>query len=162
MNKEKLLTQFEIIRAISTKSIVSITDEMADEIPDGYRNSIRWNLGHILAVADAFLFNFAEIPMYLSEDHYEMFKSGSKPADWNTEPPTLNELSTMFKEQMDHMKKHLEGRSFDEKTPNTFNLYGNPQETLGEVVNFCLYHEGFHLGLINGRTSQPIKRALTS
>jgi uncharacterized damage-inducible protein DinB len=157
---EKLLKQFEIIRAISIKSIESITEEMADEIPSGYKNSIRWNLGHILAVADAFLNNFAEIPMYLSEEHFEMFKSGSKPSDWKTQPPSLDDLSVMFKEQMEHMKNHLEHRSFDEKTPNTFNLYGNPQETLGEVVNFCLYHEGFHIGYINGRTTQPIKRAL--
>lgn len=159
---EKLLKQFEIIRAISTKSIESITEEMADEMPLGYKNTIRWNLGHILAVTDAFLFNFDEIPMYLSEEYFGMFKSGSKPADWQTQPPSLDELSFMFKGQMEHIKKHLEQRSLDEKTVNTFNLYGNPQETLGEVLNFCLYHEGFHLGYINGRTNNPIKRALTN
>jgi uncharacterized damage-inducible protein DinB len=160
MSEEKLLKQFEVIRAISIKSIESITEEMADELPEGYKNTIRWNLGHILAVTDAFLFNFAEIPMYLSEEHFNMFKSGTKPDDWKTVPPTLEELSEMFKGQMEHIKAQLENRSMDEKTPNTFNLYGNPQETLGEVLNFCLYHEGFHLGYINGRTPKGIKRAL--
>lgn len=156
----KLLNQFETIRALSIKSMESITEEMADEIPPGYKNSIRWNLGHILAVADAFLFNFAEIPMYLSQEHFEMFKSGSKPSDWKTEAPNIEELTNMFEEQMEHIKKYLEHRNSDEKTPNTFNLYGNPQDTLGQIVNFCQYHEGFHLGYINGRTTHHLKRAL--
>ncbi|SFB19680.1 MULTISPECIES: DinB family protein [unclassified Bacillus (in: firmicutes)] len=160
MNTEKQLIQFEVIRAITIKSIESITEEIADEMPAGYKNTIRWNLGHIIAVADAFLFNFAGIPMYLSPEHFEMFKSGSKPADWTTQPPSLEELTGMFKGQIDHIKKHLEGRSFEEKTKNTFNLYGNPQETLGEVLSFCQYHEGFHLGYINGRTTKTLKRAL--
>ncbi|WP_335871632.1 DinB family protein [Bacillus sp. 2205SS5-2] len=160
MSDNKLLKQLEVIRAISTKSIESISEEVADEMPEGYKNTIRWHLGHIVAVTDAFLFNFAEIPMYLSEEQFEMFKSGSKPADWHTEPPTLDEISEMFNGQIDHIKKHLENRSMDEKTPKTFNLYGNPQETLGEVLNFCLYHEGFHLGYINGRTPKGFKRAL--
>lgn len=160
MNSERLLKQFELIRAISTKSIESITEEMADEMPPRYKNTIRWNLGHILAVTDALL-NFAEIPMYLSEEHFEMFKGGSKPTDWKIQPPSLNELSLMFKGQMMHIKKQLEHRSLEEKTSNTFILYGYPQETLGEVLNFCLYHEGFHLGYINGRTPNPINRDFT-
>jgi hypothetical protein len=98
--------------------------------------------------------------MYLSPEHFEMFKSGSKPADWTTQPPTLEELSSMLKGQMEHIKNQLKDRSFEEKTKNTFNLYGNLQETLGEVLSFVQYHEGFHLGYINGRTSKPIPRSL--
>ncbi len=52
--------------------------------------------------------------MYLSKEHVEMFKSGSKPDNWKINPPSLNNLSIMFKGQMEQIKEHIGQRSFDE------------------------------------------------
>jgi uncharacterized damage-inducible protein DinB len=159
MNSQKLLNQFDVIRAITFKSIDSITNEMADEMPTGYKNTIRWHLGHIAAFTDLFLNNFVGLSPYLSEEHLTMFKSGSKPSDWQVQPPSLEQLASLLKGQLEHIKSQLETRNLEEKANKPLSVYGNDMESIGELLNFCLYHEGLHLGHIKCRASSSIKSA---
>ncbi|NBD24919.1 DinB family protein [Paenibacillus glycinis] len=161
MNAQKLINQLEVIREMTIKSIPSITDEMADEMPAGYRNTVRWHLGHIAAFTDLFLSNFAGLTPYLSEAHISMFKSGSKPADWGqTQPPTLEELATLLKGQMEHIKSQFGTKNLEEKANKPLSLFGTEMDSIGEILNFSFYHEGQHLGHIKCRTSaSPLKQA---
>ncbi|WP_261300477.1 DinB family protein [Paenibacillus andongensis] len=160
MNGQKLLNQLEVIRMMTIKSIESITDEIADEMPTGYKNTVRWHLGHIAAFTDVFLNNFVGLSPYLSEEHIAMFKSGSKPSDWQAPPPSLEQLASLLIGQMEHIKSQLGTRNLEEKANKPLNLFGTEMESIGEVLNFCFYHEGQHLGHIKCRTnSSPLKRA---
>lgn len=50
MTGEMLLKHLELVRANALRALESTTEEMADAMPAGFRNTIRWNLGHIYNV----------------------------------------------------------------------------------------------------------------
>jgi len=59
MTNDMVLRQVEVVRAITLQKLESITEDVADIMPEGFNNTIRWNVGHILIVQDQLASNFA-------------------------------------------------------------------------------------------------------
>ncbi|MBH8605493.1 DinB family protein [Thermoactinomyces sp. CICC 10522] len=49
-----LIAQFEILRGRLQQFLEATSENVADQMPQGFNNTIRWNVGHILTVADTF------------------------------------------------------------------------------------------------------------
>ncbi|MDQ0114784.1 DinB family protein [Paenibacillus harenae] len=145
---ENLFTQIESIRNLTIKAVEGISEQTLDIVPEGFNNSLRWNLGHIYLVQEKFAFHFAGEPVQLSESFERLFARGTKPADWNEEPPTREVLLEMLAEQPIRIQKALLGR-VDEpvKAPYTTGS-GVLLSTIGEFLTFTLYHEGMHINTI--------------
>ncbi|UZD44899.1 DinB family protein [Peribacillus frigoritolerans] len=79
-------------------------------------------------------------PRYL-----ELFAPGTKPADWEGEVPTLDELKQLLEEQPAKMKEALAGQLHLIAAVPIKSL-----STIGELLNFTMYHEGMHVGVIKG------------
>ncbi|MFJ5761170.1 DinB family protein [Neobacillus sp. NPDC093182] len=72
------MDQLEFARNVTLKVAQGITEENADVIPNGYPNSLRWQLGHINVSVVGIVFHFAnEIPN-LPEGYMELFKTGTQ------------------------------------------------------------------------------------
>lgn len=52
-----------------------------DQIPDGFNNSIRWNLGHLLAAWDHGIFPKLGRERRIPDAYHHMFPSGTSPLD---------------------------------------------------------------------------------
>ncbi|MFF3923476.1 DinB family protein [Paenibacillus lactis] len=50
MMNEALLNQLDFARASTLAAAKDVTEQEADIVPEGFANSIRWNLGHIYTV----------------------------------------------------------------------------------------------------------------
>lgn len=74
------ITQFEMFRGRLYQFLVFVPETAADQKPEGFNNTIRWNTGHILTTTDA-LFGLKMLP----ENYRELFWQGTKPADWTGE-----------------------------------------------------------------------------
>src|SRR5699024_12815823 len=70
---------------------------------------------------------------------------GTKPADWEDDVPKLAELKEQLEKQPEKLKETLTGQ-LDDKAAEAFNTLS----TVGEILNFTLYHEGLHAGTIKG------------
>lgn len=138
-----LFQQLKFVRNVTLNIVQDVSESQADAIPEGFNNNIRWNLGHIYLVQEQFSFYFAQEPMKLPNGFKELFGMGSKPADWNVQPPTLPELLHMLKEQPDRIQEKLSNR-LDEAVANPFTLRSLTLKTIREFLNFNLYHEGGH------------------
>jgi uncharacterized damage-inducible protein DinB len=141
MMKEDLFLQLDMVRQRTFQQLEGITEETADITPHGYRNTMRWNLGHILTVQENLCFKLAGHPFELPETYPDFFASGTKPADWQTEPPSLETLKAQLTEQSLRIKQKLSER-LDEKPPAPFRGI----DTVGGMITFSLYHEGLHTG----------------
>lgn len=151
-----MFKQAEFIRSRTILALESIPEEIADTMPAGFNNNIRWHVGHIFTVQEQLTFYFAKEPLNLPENFKEWFANKTKPADWKEAPPALETLKGLLAEQTFRIKQVFGGR-LDEKVPKPFILGDGIQlETIGELLNFTLYHEGVHLGFINA-----LKRAIT-
>jgi uncharacterized damage-inducible protein DinB len=149
MTSEQLLKQIEVVRSITLKIFEDLTEEEADQMPNGFSNTIRWNLGHILIVQDQLANHFAGIPGQLPAEYISLFNNGTKPADWHITPPSLDVLAQHLKEQTRSIRENLTGR-LDELATKPFTRLGFKMKTIGEILNFSIHHEGVHFGIING------------
>ena len=54
MNRIIGLKQFEITRGALLQFMETLDDKTADTQPEGFNNTIRWHIGHVLTAAESF------------------------------------------------------------------------------------------------------------
>lgn len=142
-----LFDQLSFLRHVTLHTVKDLSETEACIIPEGFNNNILWNLGHIYSAQEQFAFHFAEEPMELPEGFSDLFKMGSKPADWTVQPPTLPELLGLLKDQPSRIRERLINR-LGEEVPHPFSIPGLSLKTIGQLLTFNLYHEGVHVQAI--------------
>ncbi|MBU8878200.1 DinB family protein [Bacillus sp. FJAT-29790] len=145
MNEEMIFQQIDLIREKTLNEMEDLLEEQADLMPRGFRNTIRWNLGHIYTFQNILLSKFGGKHFETPTRYLELFAPGTKPDDWEGEIPTLDELKQLLEEQPAKIKEALAGH-LDEKAAEPFKSLS----TIGELLNFSMYHEGLHVGIIKG------------
>ncbi|MDH6369419.1 hypothetical protein M2444_001197 [Paenibacillus sp. PastF-3] len=139
--------QIEFVRSVTVRAVEVLSEEILDIIPQGFNNNIRWNLGHIYLVQEKFAFHSARELMQLPESFERLFAKGTKPAAWSEKPPTLKVLIEMLSEQPKRIQEAMHNRLSEQVTPLTTGS-GLTLNTIGEFINFTLYHEGMHFNTI--------------
>ncbi|MFT9849261.1 DinB family protein [Aneurinibacillus sp. REN35] len=149
MKNELVMKQFLIARNRLVSTLEKLTPEEASRKPEGFNNTIHWHAGHILLIAEKFLF-MAPTGSNQVPDHYDtFFANGTKPGDWTDTPPSLAEIIDRLKDQENRFKA-CEANQIDAALPKPFTLgSGLVMETAGELMNMAIYHEGIHTGYIN-------------
>lgn len=105
---------------------------MRTVIPQGFRNHLHWQLGHILAETDNLLFKQTgkrQLPTFFQL----YFANGTSPNEWTGEPPSWDELTELLLTQCDHICHAFERDTY---------------ESAIHLVHH-LYHEWCHAGIIN-------------
>ncbi len=151
MNEEMLFTLVQTARAgtlQTAKKVQSEYADFADVIPEGFKNNVRWNLGHIATVTDQLANYPAGEKPELAKPFHQSFANGTSPKDWNDETPSLEEIIQALEEQPAKLKEKFAGRLSD-PLPKPFSLVGVEFKTVGDLLAFNLYHEGLHAGQIN-------------
>ncbi|WP_199621973.1 DinB family protein [Paenibacillus alkalitolerans] len=144
-----LFKQLAFVRSQTLKLMDGVTEELAERIPDGFRNNIRWNLGHIYVVLERFAFQYIGLPQHLPEGFKERFEYGTSPLNTpdSVLVPTLQELETLLKEQHQRIHEALANRLQEKVTPYTTSA-GITLDTPEQFLSLNLYHEGMHLSVI--------------
>lgn len=141
--------QLEFVRHLTINAVEGISEKKLDIIPEGFNNNLRWNLGHIYLIQEKFAFHYAGEPMKSPANFDRLFAKGTKPVDWNEEPPKLEVLLDMLAEQPKRIQESLQNR-LDELVTEPFTTgSGLTLSTRGEFLNSTLYHEGIHFNTIN-------------
>ncbi|MDQ0300438.1 putative damage-inducible protein DinB [Salibacterium salarium] len=143
MNEEMIFQQVNLIRQNTLKEIEHLSEEQADQRPEIFPNTIRWNLGHIYTVQNVMLSHFGGKNIDTPSRYLELFVPGTRPDEWQGEVPSLDELKQHLEEQPTKLKEALIGE-MDEKAAKPFQSLS----TVGEILNFTTYHEGLHVGTI--------------
>jgi hypothetical protein len=147
MNEKMLFDQLEFARNITLHLAKDISEQDSDLIPSGYPNSLRWQLGHIYTSIEGIVFHFADETMNLPEGYSELFNTGTRPSEWKTTPPMLEEIIPLLSEQINHVKETFSGR-LEEKIAKPLPVGPLKLETIGELLSFASFHESEHIGII--------------
>ncbi len=147
--REMLFGQNGFVRLRTLKALEATTEAMADEVAVGHKNSIRWNLGHILVSQENLMYLYgASEPGQLPSEYNDLFKGGTKPSDWKTQPPSLDKLHSLLEEQQTRLENRF-GEHLNEKIAKPFKMGPTFEiNTIGEILNFTIWHEGLHQGAI--------------
>ncbi len=92
---------FRDLRAQTLALAESTSIEIVDIVPEGFNNSIRWNLGHILVAWDHGIFPKLGEGWRIPEHYHYLFPKGTRPSDWTTEPPAYSEILEKLRGQVD-------------------------------------------------------------
>lgn len=156
MHPSSLLTQVDIVRSLTLQEVQSLHEEEADVQPDGFNNTIRWHLGHIFLVQERLVFRHAGFPLDVPQPYIDLFANGTKPTEWKSDPPPLDELGCRLTEQPVRIRTLL-GEKLSEPLAVPFSRFEGKLDTIGAIIGYTLYHEGQHLAAI-----KMIKRRLAT
>jgi hypothetical protein len=152
MKEEQLFAQFNLWRNWTVEFLRSIPEEVADQIPPGHNNSIRWNAGHILVGWDNTMFPVVNMERQMPLSYHLMFPSGSNPEHWTEQPPSMEQLIKKLEEQPILIEKACKGH-LDEPLKEPF----LGMKTLGDMVIFHMNHENLHMGIIKSMKQGLLK-----
>lgn len=144
-----LLDQLAFVRNQTLNLLEGVSEEMADRVPKGFNNTIRWNIGHIYVVVERFAFQYVGLPQNLPEGFKEQFENGTSPLHTHKfRTPTLTELEDLLKAQQLRIQESLLDRLDEKIIPPYTTSAGMTLETPKQFLTFNLFHEGMHLSVI--------------
>ncbi|SFI37155.1 DinB superfamily protein [Paenibacillus sp. UNC496MF] len=141
---EIILNSALTLRRIVLQQVDAIPEELFDVQPAGFTNTVRWNVGHLVYWADAYMTLCFGSGSAIPSAYAAFFDSGTKPADWTEAPPSKAELLRVLSAQLDRFADIAPDRL---NAPFAPPLRQGPLEfhAAGDLFNFALMHEAMHL-----------------
>ncbi len=130
-------------------NVKSIMDDLSLEqlnyIPDGFKNNIIWNIGHILVTQQLLVYALSGNKMCFENDFIDAFRKGSKATNVSQEEVEL--IKKNLFSSIEQTSKDYEAGLFRQykEYPTSFGL---SLQTIEDAILFNNIHEGVHLGYI--------------
>lgn len=117
-----------------------MTEEAAEIIPEGLKNNIRWNLGHVYVDQYLWLERITQERTDLHREFIEWFGYGTSPENFELKSPGLQELRGLLGNQISNIRTSYGGRMEKEFPPSEMGIF-----TVEQVLIRTIFHEGMHL-----------------
>lgn len=122
------------------------TIEQLNYIPEGFKNNILWNYGHVVATHQLLCYNLSGLPMHAPHAFIEEFKKGTMPSRTYTQK-NLDEIKQLAKDTLVQFEKDVQSNVF--KTYQSYtNTLGVTLNSIEDAIAFNHFHEGLHLGYV--------------
>ncbi|ANS74214.1 hypothetical protein AWM70_06140 [Paenibacillus yonginensis] len=132
------------------QNIAKLMDNVAVEqraiVPQGFNNNLHWQIGHIVTVAERLTYSLRGEPSQLPGEYMLFFNTGTKPADWTSEPPAWEDILAVMESQLIRIRDVF-GERLDEGLANHNNFAG--AKTFRNLLELNVAHENSHVGMIN-------------
>ena len=140
---EVLFNQLESYRSEILSVVDAVSIEDAEKIPAGFKNNIRWNLGHIYLDQYLWIQAVTKETTDVPENFNKWFGYGTSPANFTEETPSVTELKELLRKQPARIKETY-GERLEEEFPQT----EMGMHTIEQVLIRTIFHEGMHLQTI--------------
>ena len=141
--------QFEVLkqsRDFIYNAVSSCNNKQLNHIPNGFKNNIIWNLGHLVVTQQLLCYKLSGLPCLIPEEMITKYQKGSKPLQPVAENE-INEIKKLFLQLPQEFEKDYNNNLF--KQYNTYTTSINVTlKNIEDAITFNLYHEGIHLGII--------------
>jgi hypothetical protein len=141
---EEILKTWKTSRAKYAEFLDNYPLEQLNRIPDGFKNNLIWNIGHVIAAQQGLVYKQSELEMRIPEEVYEKYRSGTVP-DGNATEEDRQQLKQLLMATIEQTEADLQAgvfKVYNERTTGT----GFHMANLREAMVFVNYHEGLHLG----------------
>ncbi|MFE1630100.1 DinB family protein [Brevibacillus reuszeri] len=140
---------FDILKSRHNQLIELVAqcpEDKRNDVPEGFKNSIHWHIGHVLAVTEFHVFDLSEFSLNkrLPASYQYFFAYGTKPSDWHSEPPAWDVLIDQLRKQPDEIRELLEGK-LDVPVKENF----LKAETYSELIVSTVLHATDHIGFVS-------------
>ncbi len=141
------LSVFEKTRGFYKNFLDRLSLEDLNKIPDGFKNNIIWNIGHIVVTEQLLLYRLSGMPTLVSDEMIEKYKIGTKPEAFVTQEE-VDEISELLFSTIKKTQEDYKNNKFENYKEYTVSTTGNTLKNIDDAISFALFHEGIHLGYI--------------
>ncbi len=141
------LKLFKYNRTSTLILLPKLEDNLWDEQPENWPNTIRWNAGHIYAEAEGFLHDADHKYEIVHPEWLDLFLDGTRPSDWGDNVPSKQEIIEALQEQEKRIEAFFPGK-YDNEVSKVRDLNGTLLDTVDDSLQFVTWHEGIHLGIM--------------
>ena len=133
-----------LLLRICTESALS--EEQLLFIPEGFRNNILWNLGHLIVTQQILHYRRTGQEMYVTPTLLNQFRRGTSPADW-VSTPNIADLIPLLTDLPDKLEEDYQAGQLNTFEPLTTSM-GVVLSGIEDAISYNNYHEGMHVGVI--------------
>lgn len=144
----KALTVLEGIRKDVHGRIQNLTEEEALRVPQGFRNSVHWNIGHLLHVQLAHWYVRRGLELPVDPGFRKYFREGKSPADYDPETPTFARLLEIHREYSFDLQRKFDSL-LGERLAQPFDYLNTTYATISDDLHLLVFHEGEHFPILN-------------
>lgn len=123
--------------------------EQLTKIPEGFSNSMYWNIKHVVVTQQLLVYKLSGLPMQLSEEEIEAYKKGSSPADTSVSQKDVAVLKKQLFSTLEQTQRDYNKMLFKKFSPYTVST-NTTLHNVEEAIEFNNFHEGIHLGVLFG------------
>ena len=133
-------------RLLLSKFLEKFSLDQLNTVPKGYRNSIFWNVAHIVVTQQLLVYGLSNRPLLVDSELVKTYKKDTKTVHEATEEE-LALVKTLLFSTIEQTKTDYDNGVFKNYTPYTTSL-NVTLSTVDEAIRFNAFHEGIHLGYI--------------
>jgi uncharacterized damage-inducible protein DinB len=143
MSSQVVLHTAQLVRLTLISRVEEISEDLFDVQPSPFNNTIRWNIGHIIATLDRIVFNRVFQTSMLPAGFSDYYKNGTKPSDWANIPHSKDELLGLLKQQFSDLTEKCADK-LDEPLPEPVQIRVHTFSTVAELIGYAFVHETVH------------------
>jgi len=133
-------------RVIFERFINGFSLAQLNKVPEGFKNSIIWNIAHTIATQQILVYRLSGLPTLLPQEFIDRYKKGTK-HEVDATQTEVDYIKSVLFSPLDQTESDYEAGKF-----NTFKTYtvstGSTLTHINEALVFNNFHEGIHLGYI--------------
>lgn len=129
------------------KNLETLTIEQLNKIPEGHKNNIIWNIGHVLVTEQLLAYRLSGLPTMVNEELIEKYKKGTKP-EGDVNQTEVNEIKALLEPTIEKTIEQYKNGAFKNFNEYTVSTTGNTLTNIDDSLEFILFHEGMHMGII--------------
>ncbi|WP_373516723.1 DinB family protein [Pricia sp.] len=135
-------------RKLLHKILDNTPREQLLKIPTGFRNSIWWNIAHVIATQQILVYTFSGLQVRIPEQYIEKFRKGTVP-DGTATDEEIKEIADFLISTAQWAKEDYQSGLFKDYTEYTTSI-NVTLSNVEDAISFNVFHEGLHLGAILG------------
>lgn len=142
----KLFETALFTRKALLKILEGMTEEQMFKIPETHRNSVFWNVAHLLVTPQLIVYKLSGLPTNLDKDFVERYQKGSVPTS-QISHEDLAFVRDNLVPYFEQIRKDFEGGLFQDYNPYRTST-GIELASVEEALKFSTFHDGIHLGVV--------------
>ena len=128
------------------RSVEGLTEKQINTIPEGFKNNIAWNFGHILIMQQLLFYTMSGNEPMVSKEMIDKYKKGNRPTN-NITIEEFDELKELYVKSIDKAEEDYNSGLFSGYQPYQTS-YGINIDTIEDVIQFIYAHDALHWGII--------------
>ncbi len=127
--------------------IKDLSPEQLNEIPEGFKNNIIWNVAHMIAAQQGVCYGRGGHSMVIEEEIFDRYKPETVP-EFFVDESNIKKVTQLLLSTIEILEVDYNAGLF-KNNPPWVNRYGINLENIDDTINFLLVHDGLHLGFVN-------------